>query len=62
MTTAIASNGVLLENYQLCKQLIDNGLDYVDISMKGKNSQEWIDITGFDGFEKQLQCCGQAFL
>lgn len=56
MTTAVASNGVLLENYQLCKQLIDNGLDYIDISMKGKNSQEWIDITGYDGYEKQLQC------
>lgn len=53
ITTAVATNGIFLEDFQLCKKLIDSGLDYIDISMKGKNSQEWVDITGYDGYVKQ---------
>lgn len=53
MSTAVATNGILLENEQFCKKLKDSGLDYLDISMKGKTSQEWIDITGSDGYYKQ---------
>lgn len=53
MATAVASNGVLLEDLEFCKRLRDSGLDYIDISMKGGDSQEWIDITGCDGYIKQ---------
>lgn len=53
MSTAVATNGILLEDEQFCKKLRDSGLDYLDISMKGKTSQEWIDITGCDGYYKQ---------
>ena len=55
ITTAIATNGILLENMDLCKALIDNGLGYIDVSMKGKDPQEWREITGFDGTDAQSQ-------
>ncbi len=53
LTTAVATNGILLENEEFCRELIDSGLDYIDISMKGKNPTEWIGITGVDGYQKQ---------
>lgn len=53
--TAIATNGILLADTLFCKKLIDSGMKYVDISMKGKDSKEWIKETGIDGFEKQRQ-------
>lgn len=53
--TAIATNGVLLKDLNVCRTLIDNGLGYIDVSMKGKDSQEWCKMTGFDGFEAQQQ-------
>lgn len=53
ITTAIATNGILLENFQFCKKIIESGLDYIDVSMKGKNSQDWVDVTGCDGYIKQ---------
>lgn len=48
--TAVASNGILLKDFTLCKQLINNGLGYIDISMKGSDSKQWIDTTGCDGY------------
>lgn len=53
IATAIATNGVLLENIHFSKRLMDSGLDYIDVSMKGRNSQEWINTTGYDGYIKQ---------
>lgn len=50
----IATNGVLLEDRKFCKQLIDSGLHYIDISMKGSNQTEWTETTGYDGLERQL--------
>lgn len=55
MTTAIATNSVLLKEPTLCKRLIDSGVEYLDLSMKGTNSQEWCRATGYDGFDQQLQ-------
>ena len=55
MTTAIATNGVLLKDLELCKELIDSGIEYIDVSMKGKNRQEWCEMTEYDGSEAQLQ-------
>lgn len=51
--TAIATNGILFENFQLCKNIVDSGLDYIDVSIKGKDSRNWVDITGYDGYIKQ---------
>ena len=44
MTTAIATNGVLLKDAELCKTLVDSGLGYIDVSMKGKNRREWCEM------------------
>lgn len=55
MTTAIATNGILLKDLELCKKLIDSGVGYIDVSMKGKNRQEWCAMTGYDGSEAQYQ-------
>ena len=52
---AISSNGLLLKNKGFCKLLAESGLDYIDISMKGKNSEEWQNLTGTDGFETQQE-------
>lgn len=55
MITAIATNGVLLENLEFCKNLIDSGLGYIDVSMKGKDMWEWCEMTGYDGSKAQHQ-------
>ena len=55
MMTALATNGVLLKDLKLCKTLVDNGLGYIDVSMKGKNPQEWREMVGYDGFSAQCQ-------
>lgn len=52
---AIATNGVLLSDFNLCKLIVENGVKYIDISMKGKDSKEWILETGADGSYKQAQ-------
>ncbi len=55
MITAIATNGVLLKNLELCRTLVDSGVGYIDVSIKGKNRQEWCEMTGYDGSEAQWQ-------
>lgn len=55
MVTAIATNSVLLKDTALCRNLIDSGVEYLDLSMKGTNPQEWCKTTGYDGFGHQLQ-------
>lgn len=55
MITAIATNGILLKNPELCRTLVESGVGYIDVSIKGKNRQEWCEMTGYDGSEAQLQ-------
>lgn len=55
LVSAIASNGVLLENTVFCNRLIDSGLGYIDISIKGSGAADWKKATGFDGASKQLK-------
>ena len=55
MMTALATNGVLLKDLKLCKTLVDNGLGYIDVSMKGENPQKWREMAGYDGFDAQCQ-------
>lgn len=55
ITVAIPTNGVLLEDLTLCESLIDSGVGYIDISMKGSDSREWYKMVGDDGFARQLQ-------
>lgn len=53
--TAVASNGIILRDLLFCQKLIDSGLDYIDISMKGRDSQEWVETTGCDGYYLQQE-------
>lgn len=50
----IATNGIKLENLEFCKSLIDNGIGYIDISLKGKDSKECYAIVGRDCYQQQL--------
>jgi len=55
IAVAIPTNGVLLKDLTLCKRLIDSGVEYIDISMKGNNSQEWYKMVECDDSVNQLQ-------
>lgn len=55
MIPTIATNGILLANYDFCKQIIQRGISYVDISLKGKDSKEWLEVTNQDGSASQIQ-------
>lgn len=51
---AIPTNGILLSDLAFCKQLIEAGVEYFDISIKGRDSQDWIKQTGRDESSKQI--------
>lgn len=53
MLPTIATNGILLEDIEYCKALIENGISYIDISLKGKSSKECREIVGRDCFSQQ---------
>ncbi len=55
ITTAIPTNGICLKNLDLCKKLLDEGVNYFDISIKGRDSESWVKATGYDGYSSQLQ-------
>lgn len=55
ITPTIATNGMLLEDADYCQRLLDAGLRYLDVSMKGASSESWIRATGCDGLSKQMQ-------
>jgi len=55
MLAAIATNGVQLADFNFCKELVDNGLDYIDISFKGKDGEECCEVVGRDCFSQQLK-------
>lgn len=55
INVAIATNGVLLEDSAFCRRLIDSGVEYIDLSMKGKDQQEWYNTAGCDGLIRQLR-------
>ncbi len=55
ITPTIATNGMLLADINFCRLLLDAGLKYLDVSMKGASSESWIRSTGCDGFSKQMK-------
>lgn len=55
ITTAIASNGVALKDKSFCLELIDSGLDYIDLSIKGHDAESWRQATKKDGFDDYLK-------
>lgn len=50
---AIATNGIKLQDESFCKELIDSGIDYIDISVKGKDADECIQTVGCDCTSQQ---------
>ena len=55
ISTAIVTNGIKLSDYNFCKELIDNGVNYIDISLKGKDGKACSEITGQDCFLQQME-------
>lgn len=53
-TPALATNGLLLSDLQYCQKLVDSGIKYIDISLKGKDSDECYELTGKDCFCQQI--------
>ena len=53
MIPTMASNGILLDDEKFCSDLISNGLKYIDISLKGSNEKEWVNITGINLLQRQ---------
>lgn len=52
---AVATNGLKLADYDFAKKILELGVGYIDISLKGKDAIEWLDITKYDGFLKQMK-------
>lgn len=53
MQPTIATNGIMLKDIDFCKNIIEKGMSYIDISLKGKNSTECCEIVGSDCFFQQ---------
>lgn len=51
----LATNGLLLSDLDFCKALIESGISYIDISLKGKNEKECYDTVGCDCFKQQMK-------
>ena len=54
ITATMATNGVYLSDFDYCKKIIDCGLDYIDISLKGWDSTSFQSVAGCDCFSQQL--------
>lgn len=54
MTVALATNGIMLKDIDYSKNLIDNGVEYIDISLKGKDKRECYETAGCDCFLQQM--------
>ena len=50
----IATNGFKLSDYDYCKKLINSSIEYIDVSLKGFDSNNYKEITGIDGYGKCL--------
>lgn len=53
MIPTVATNGIKLNDKIFCEELITNGIEYIDISLKGRNEEEWKLITGQDSLVLQ---------
>ena len=55
MMPTIATNGIKLADFSYCKEIIDKGVGYVDISLKGRNGKECYETVGQDCFSQQMK-------
>lgn len=53
MLPTIATNGIALKDIEFCRNLIEKGMSYIDISLKGKDGQECCEIVGKDCYIQQ---------
>lgn len=54
MKPTIATSGIRLSDGKLAEQLVESGLTYIDISMKGYDAASWKNTTGYDGYKQQM--------
>lgn len=55
LVPTIATNGLLLYDYDFCKSLVQSGIEYIDVSLKGFDKKNYYQTCGVDGFDKYLQ-------
>lgn len=55
ITPTIATNGILLDNINFCQRLLDAGLRYLDVSIKGASAASWVRATGCDDLSRQMK-------
>lgn len=55
LMATLATNGIVLSDFNYCKALIESGIGYIDISLKGKNEEECYDTVGVDCFMQQMK-------
>lgn len=55
MMATIATNGILLSDFDYCRKLIESGLDYIDVSLKGKSEKECLEVVGKECLSNQLK-------
>ena len=55
MEATIVTNGIMLSDYDFCKKLLESGVDYIDISLKGKNEEDCLAVVGKECLSKQLK-------
>lgn len=51
----MTTNGISLANEEFCKKLVEGGLKYIDISLKGSNSKNCYETVGVDCIDKQMK-------
>lgn len=54
MSVSMSTNGIKLSNYDYCKELIENGIKYIDISLKGNSEENCSQIAGINCLESQF--------
>lgn len=55
MVSALVTNGIKFKDEVFCRSLVDCGLMYVDISLKGRDGQGCVDSTGVNCFWSQIK-------
>ena len=60
MLSALTTNGIKLGKRDFCNRLIESGLGYVDISLKGEDSAACAKTTTIDCFEDQMKALETA--
>lgn len=55
MIPALTTNGIRLRNKSFCSRLVECGLEYVDISLKGQDGAACLSATQTDCFDYQME-------